>query len=103
MGNVSSQNNANNAAYKNYKQKELDEAIELDRMLEIERRNQSHDIFAKKYDEKFDNYFNNIQGVPNIKNNSQSMRGIFGAAGSNNLTPQQQPLDESFVKLQQQQ
>jgi len=39
LGNVNSQNMANNAAYKNYKQKELDEAIELDRMLEIERRN----------------------------------------------------------------
>lgn len=36
---------ANNASYRNSKQKELEEAIELDRMLEIERRNQSHDIF----------------------------------------------------------
>ena len=36
---------ANNATYRNSKQKELEEAIELDRMLEIERRNQSHDIF----------------------------------------------------------
>jgi len=50
---------------KNYKQKELEEAIELDRMLEAERRNQSHDIFQKKYDEKFDNYYNNISSVPN--------------------------------------
>ncbi len=56
----------------------------MDRMLEIERRNQSHDIFQKKYDEKFDNYFNNITSVPNLKNNSSSMQGIFGAAPSQN-------------------
>jgi len=30
---------ANNASYRNSKQKELEEAIELDRMLEMERRN----------------------------------------------------------------
>lgn len=51
-------------------------------MLEAERRNQSQDIFAKKYDEKFDNYFNNITSVPNFKNNSSSMRGIFGGGGA---------------------
>jgi hypothetical protein len=31
--------------YKNSKQKEIEEALELDRMLEQERRNQSHDVF----------------------------------------------------------
>ena len=68
----------NHNQQRNYKQKELEEAIELDRMLEIERRNQSHDIFQKKVDEKFDNYFNSMSDVPNFKNNSSSMRGIFG-------------------------
>jgi hypothetical protein len=71
---------------KNYKQKELEEAIELDRMLEAERRNQSQDIFQKKVDEKMDSYFNNISSVPNFKNNSNSIRGIFGgAAGGPNM------------------
>jgi hypothetical protein len=54
-------------------------------MLELERRNASHEVFAKKYDEKFDNYFRDISAVPNLKNNSSSMQGIFG--GGN--TPQQ--------------
>ena len=51
-------------------------------MLEMERRNQSHDVFQKKYDEKFDSYFNNITSMPNLKNNSSSMRGIFGGPGA---------------------
>lgn len=54
-----------NSLNKNYKQKELEEAIELDRMLEIERRNQSHDVFQKKYDEKYENYYNNLAAIPN--------------------------------------
>ncbi len=69
--------------------------MELDRMLEIERRNQSHDIFQKKYEEKFDNYFNNIS-VPNYKNNSSSMRGIFGSIhggdnGGSSLAQEESP------------
>jgi hypothetical protein len=44
----------------------------------MERRNASHEVFAKKYEEKFDNYFKDITSVPNLKNNSSSMRGIFG-------------------------
>ena len=47
-------------------------------MLEIERRNQSHDVFQKKYDEKYENYYNNLAAIPNQKNNSSSMQGIFG-------------------------
>ena len=50
----------------------------MDKILEMERRNASHEVFAKKYDEKFDNYFKDITSVPNLKNNSSSMRGIFG-------------------------
>ncbi len=42
-------------------------------MLEIERRNQSHDVFQKKYDEKYENYYNNLAAIPNYKNNSSSM------------------------------
>ena len=53
----------------------------------MERRNASHDVFAKKYEEKFDNYFRDISAVPNLKNNSSSMQGIFG--GGANVTPNQ--------------
>lgn len=35
------------------------------------------DVFQKKYDEKFDNYFQNIN-VPNFKNQSSGMGGIMG-------------------------
>lgn len=62
---------------KNLKQRELEEAMELDRMLEQERRNLSQDVFAKKYDEKFDSYFNHIN-VPNFKNQSSGVGGVFG-------------------------
>ena len=53
-------------------------------MLEMERRNASHEVFAKKYDEKFDNSFRDISAVPNLKNNSSSMQGIFGGPPDGN-------------------
>jgi hypothetical protein len=56
----------------------LDEAMELDKMLELERRNQSMDVFQEKLDEKYDSYFQNIN-VPNYKNVSQGMKGIMGS------------------------
>ena len=59
-------------------------------MLEMERRNASQDVFAKKYDEKFDNYFRDISAVANLKNNSSSMQGIFGGAA-----PQKDPTNNS--------
>ena len=45
----------------------------------------SQDIFQKNYDEKIDNYFNNIN-VPNYKNTSNAMKGImyFGGPTSSN-------------------
>ncbi len=50
-------------------------------MLEAERRNQSNDVFQKKVDQKCDSYFNNLQGAGgNVKNNSTSIRGIFGSS-----------------------
>lgn len=48
------------ANFRNSKQKEIEEALELDRMLEAERRNQSNDVFQKKVDQKYDSYFNNL-------------------------------------------
>ncbi len=48
----------------------------------MERRNASQDVFAKKIDEKFDNYYRDISAVPNLKNNSSSMQGILGGAPS---------------------
>jgi len=55
-------------------------------MLEIERKNQQHDVFQKKYDEKLDKYQNNLNAghLTNIKNNSSSIRGIFGGAEETN-------------------
>ena len=69
------------ANFRNSKQKEIDEALELDRMLEQERRNMSNDIFQKKVDQKYDVYYNNLHGNGgNMKNNSTSIRGIFGSS-----------------------
>ena len=50
-------------------------------MLEQERRNMSNDIFQKKVDQKYDVYYNNLHGNGgNMKNNSTSIRGIFGSS-----------------------
>jgi hypothetical protein len=41
-------------------------------------------VFQKKYEEKYDKYYNNVNsGHPvNMKNNSSGVRGIFGSAGT---------------------
>jgi hypothetical protein len=78
MGNNVIHNNKNQ---RNSKQRELEEAMELDKMLELERRNQSMDVFEKKLDEKYDSYFQNIN-VPNFKNVSQGMKGIMGSGNT---------------------
>ncbi|CDW85506.1 UNKNOWN [Stylonychia lemnae] len=85
-GNYNSKNQLNQ---RNYKQKEIEEAMELDRMLEQERRNQSHDVFQKKYEEKLDQYYNNLSNAQqsNMKNHSTGMKGIFGGSiGETNET-----------------
>ena len=41
------------------------------------------DVFQQKYDEKYDNYFQNIN-VPNYKNVSSGMVGVFGNSSSAN-------------------
>lgn len=71
---------------RNLKQREIEEAMELDRMLEQERRNQSQDVFAKKYEQRLESYYNNLQNAhqTNMKNNSVGMKGVFGAPATSN-------------------
>jgi hypothetical protein len=51
--------------------------MELDRILEEERRLASMQAFAQKSDNKFDNYMSGLD-VPNNKNVSRGMQGVFG-------------------------
>jgi len=58
-------------------QREWEEAMELDRILEQERRQQSVQVFAQAHDSKYDNYLSGLD-VPNNKNVSSVSGGIFG-------------------------
>lgn len=58
-------------------QREWEEAMELDRILEEERRLQSMQAFAQKSENKYDTYMSSLDG-PNIKNVSRGMQGVFG-------------------------
>ena len=58
-------------------QREFEEAMELDRILEAERRQQSMEVFAQAADKKYDNYLARLE-APNIKNASRGIAGVFG-------------------------
>lgn len=58
-------------------QREWEEAMELDRILEEERRQQSVQVFAQAAESKYDRYLQGLD-VPNIKNASSGMQGVFG-------------------------
>ena len=58
-------------------QREWEEAMELDRILEQERRQQSTQVFAQAQESKYDRYLSGLD-VPNIKNASSGMQGVFG-------------------------
>ena len=64
-------------------------------MLEQERRNQSQDVFAKKYEQKLDNYYNNLANShqSNMKNHSSGVSHIFGNAGRNDAEETQRNND----------
>lgn len=61
----------------NPQQREFEEAMELDRILEEERRQQSLQAFAAKTDKTYNDYISKLE-TPNIKNASKGMMGIFG-------------------------
>lgn len=61
----------------NPQQREFDEAMELDRILEEERRQQSLQAFAAKTDKTYNDYLSKLE-TPNIKNASKGIAGIFG-------------------------
>lgn len=58
-------------------QREWEEAMELDRILEEERRQQSIQVFASAADKNYDKYLSKLEN-PNIKNASKGMAGVFG-------------------------
>ena len=58
-------------------QREWEEAMELDRILEEERRQQSVQVFAQAAEHKYDRYLQGLD-VPNPKNASKGMQGVFG-------------------------
>jgi len=58
-------------------QREWEEAMELDRILEDERRQQSMQVFASKADNNYESYMNKLE-APNIKNASKGIAGVFG-------------------------
>lgn len=51
--------------------------MELDRILEEERRQQSMQVFAQNSDQNYNSYLQGLE-TPNIKNASKGMAGIFG-------------------------
>ena len=51
--------------------------MELDRILEEERRQQSLQVFANQAENNYDKYMANLDGVNN-KNKSKGMAGVFG-------------------------
>ena len=61
----------------NAQQREWEEAMELDRILEEERRNQSVQVFASAAENNYDKYLQGLD-VPNMKNHSSGMSGVFG-------------------------
>ena len=64
----------------NTQQREFEEAMELDRILEEERRQQSIAVFVNAADKNYDNYLERLE-APNIKNASKGMSGVFGMGG----------------------
>lgn len=58
-------------------QREFEEAMELDRILEEERRQQSMQVFTQAADKKYDQYLAALE-APNIKNASKGVAGVFG-------------------------
>lgn len=54
--------------------------MELDAILEQERRQQSLQTFQNASDQKMDKYMQSLD-VPNNKNVSRGMQGVFGSSG----------------------
>lgn len=61
-------------------QREFEEAMELDRILEEERRQQAMQFFQHKADDKFNSYVGQLE-TPNLKNKSKGMSGVLGGFG----------------------
>ena len=61
-------------------QREFEEAMELDRILEEERRQQAMQFFKNKAENKYDDYMNKLE-TPNVKNVSKGMAGVLGGFG----------------------
>lgn len=66
--------------------------MELDRILESERRQQSLQAFANKSDNNYDAYLTSLDR-PNPKNASKGMGGVFGMGdtGASNIPNQYFP------------
>lgn len=64
--------------------------MELDRILEQERRQQSIQVFASAADKNYEKYLDGLE-APNMKNASKGMAGVFGmgdtggGTGSSNI------------------
>lgn len=69
----------NKGKYGQVQQREFEEAMELDRILEQERRQQSMQVFKSAQETKYSQYLQGLD-VPNMKNASQGMSNVFGQA-----------------------
>lgn len=75
--------------------------MELDRILEEERRQQSLQVFANQAENNYDKYMHNLDGVNN-KNKSRGMAGVFGMGdtGGNGVGPDLGGRNSYFPEIQ---
>ena len=52
--------------------------MELDRILEEERRQQAMQVFKQATDNNYEKYIENLQDNTNLKNASSGIHGVFG-------------------------
>ena len=63
------------------KQREWEEAVELDRLLEVERNQQSKARLVRQQEDAYNGYMDRINN-PAMKNVSSGMSGILGPTGA---------------------
>ena len=83
-------------------QREWEEAVELDRILEEERRQQSMQVFQNNTDMHYDRYLESLQNDgQRLKNSSSGVLGAFGMAdtGSDGMMNYRGGQNPYFPKL----